>query len=99
VNVVNGITGKPMGRVVNVTSDGLMLVSQTPIPPDRQFVLRLVLPRVVGGKWDLEVDARSVWFRPDDNPNYYRIGFEFRNIGGEDAYLLENVMHTFHLAG
>jgi hypothetical protein len=76
-----------------------MLVSARALLPDRDYRLRLVLPRMVSGKDELEVEARTIWCRPDKNPAYHRIGFAFRDVGGEDAFLLEDVLHTFHLVG
>jgi hypothetical protein len=91
--------GKILGRLVDITSDGLMLVTEDAIPTKNYFRLRLTLPRMVEGRSELVIEAESIWCKPDTNPEFYRIGFKFLNLSGQDGSLIETVMHTFTLVG
>jgi hypothetical protein len=99
LNVLENESGKVLGRLVNITACGLMIVTRNPLAPDRDFELRLLFPRAISGKEGLDVKARSIYCRPDNNPDYYRIGFKFRQLSSDDATLIEDVLQKFHLVG
>jgi hypothetical protein len=99
LNVLECESGKPLGRLVNISAYGLMIVTPAPVPPDRDFELRLLFPRTVAGKDGMDIKARSVYCRRDDNPAFYRIGFKFRQLSSDDASLIEDVLQKFHLVG
>jgi hypothetical protein len=99
LNVIEADTGKSLGRLVNITGHGLMIVTRSQLSPDREFRLRLVFPRAIHGKDEMVITAVSVYCREDTNPDFYRVGFKFRKISADDTVLLEDIMHTFHLVG
>lgn len=97
--VVDAEREVPLGRLVDITCDGLMLVSDEFIPYKRHYRLRLTLPRMVDDQSELTVEAESTWSQRDANPNYYRTGFRFLNLSGRDGSLIEDVMLKFSLVG
>ena len=99
VKVLDMETGKPMGRVVDITADGLMLVADHPIEIGRQFRINIILPVIVQARGEVTAEGVAVWCQHDENPNYYKIGFRFDNITGEDGFLLEDVLHKLNLVG
>jgi c-di-GMP-binding flagellar brake protein YcgR len=88
-----------MGRVVDITADGMMLVTNGEITPGRQFQIRITLPVMVQHRSDVTVETRAVWCNQDTNPSFYKVGFKFLNLVGEEGYLLEDVMHRLNLVG
>ena len=99
VKVIDQLSGKVMGRVVDITADGLMLVTKQSIEQGQHFDLRIILPRMVDGKLDIEVKAEAVWCKSDTNPNFFKVGFRFENLAGNDGFTLEDVMHRMNLVG
>ncbi len=99
VNALDLETGKSLGRVVDITADGMMLVTEAPIEIGCVIKTRLVLPVMVQARTDVHVEAEAVWCKQDSNPDYYKIGFHFLNLPGEDGFLLEDVMQKFNLVG
>ncbi len=99
VKVVDEESGRVLGRVVDITADGMMLVTREEIAAGRYFQLRINLPVMVHHRTDISVDAKAVWCSPDTNPAYFKVGFKFANLAGEDGFLLEDVMHRFNLVG
>jgi len=99
VKVLDQVTDEILGRVVDVTADGLMLVVPERIEPGRQFNFRIILPRIVSGKMDIEVSAEAIWCKPDTNPDFFKVGFKFLNLPGNDGFTLEDVMHRMNLVG
>lgn len=99
VKVLDQASGQVLGRVVDITADGLMLVSANHLEPGKQFQLRIVLPQMTDGKMDVSVQAEVIWSRQDTNPSFFKIGFRFINLPGNDGFLLEDVMHRMNLVG
>ena len=99
VRAIDDETGNVLGRVVDITSDGMMTVTSSSVSPGQQFLVRLNLPVMVHNRSDVVVETVVVWCTRDKNPNFYRAGFKFLNLRGEDGFLLEEVMHKFSLVG
>ncbi len=99
VKVLDQESGKMIGRIVDITADGLMLVTPSKIDTGRHFHFRIILPRMSGGKTDICVEAEAVWCEQDTNPKYFKVGFRFINLPGNDGFLLEDVMHRMNLVG
>ncbi len=99
VKVLDNESGQVLGRIVDITSSGMMIVSDHAIKPGQAMVIRLNLPIMVQNRTDMVIEAQSVWCNQDQNPRFFRAGFKFSNISGEDGYLLEEVMLRFSLVG
>ena len=85
-------TGKPMGRLVDITPEGIRLVSEEGIPIDTTFEFRIILPEGFSGGEYLDVDAKCVWSKRTANPKLFESGFML--IGGTDEQteLIENLI-------
>ena len=99
VNVLDMETGKSLGRVVDITADGMMLVTNHPVNVGLRVDARVILPVMVQARTEVQVEAEAVWCKPDSNPTYFKVGFQFVNLCGEDGFLLEDVMQKFNLVG
>lgn len=99
VKVINNETGIVMGRVVDITADGMMLICQGHLNVGRQFSVRVVLPVMVQDKTHVVINAEVVYCNQDDNPSFFKTGFRFQNLPGEDGFLLEDIMHKLNLVG
>ncbi len=97
VKVFDAESNQVIGRVVDITADGLMMVGNVHLEPGRVFNLRIVLPPKSYGKNDISVQAEAVWCEQDTNPSYYQTGFKFQNLTGNDGFLLEDVMYRMNL--
>ena len=91
--------GKYVGRVVDITADGMMLVAEEQLIIGRSYTMRIILPVMVQHRTDVTVECRIVWCEQDANPSFFKAGFQFVNIPGEDGFLLEDVMHKLNLVG
>jgi c-di-GMP-binding flagellar brake protein YcgR len=99
VRVINDDSGKTMGRVVDITADGMMLVTKELIEPGKIYNFRIVLPIMVHHRSDINLQAKAVYSNGDENSEFCRCGFKFIDLPGEDGFILEDVMHTFTLVG
>jgi c-di-GMP-binding flagellar brake protein YcgR len=99
VNVLDMETGKSLGRVVDITADGMMLVTNDAVANGHRVSVRVILPVMVQARTDVQLEAEAVWCKQDSNPSYFKVGFRFLNLAGEDGFLLEDVMQKFNLVG
>jgi len=99
VKVIDQDTGKTVGRVVDITADGMMLVTKEKIVKSKVYDFRIILPVMVHHRSDVCLEAKSVWITKDSNSEYSKCGFKFINLAGEEGFLLEDVMHKLNLVG
>ena len=99
INVLAAESEQVLGRLVNITTGGLMFLADQAHDPEAVLDLRLPLPTMANGKLSIDVTGRVLWCRPDANPRFYRIGLAFDHLGAEEGYLIETVLQRLHLVG
>jgi hypothetical protein len=80
---------------VDITPEGIMLISEAPIPSDALFDLRMEFPKEIFGEERLEFSARSMWCRRDLNPDYYDTGFMIMNVPLEHVLLVKKLVSEY----
>ena len=88
-------TDQPLGRLVDITPEGIMLISETPIPSDIDFTLRMEFPKEIFGEERMEFSARSMWCHKDMNPDYYDTGFQLIDVPLEHVLLIKKLVSEF----
>ncbi|MCY1181556.1 hypothetical protein D9M73_220660 [compost metagenome] len=91
----NGITGKPIGYLGNVSEDGLMLISQLPMMIGADFSLRLKIPASEGGLRIIDLQACCLWCHEDATPQHYDAGFSLQRAPPEYGQLVEALKQYF----
>jgi Tfp pilus assembly protein PilZ len=99
VNVLDCRDDRPLGRLVNITTGGLMFLSGAPYEEGATLAMRLPLPTMANGKTAIEVTGKVIWCKPDESPKYHRTGVAFEELGAEEGYLIETVLQRLHLVG
>ncbi len=84
-----------LGHIVDITPQGLMLLSEIPLPLDAVFRLEIELPDDFNLKRTILFDATTRWCQPDVDPNFYNTGFQLSNISTEDIGIIQNIVDTF----
>lgn len=87
--VLDANTGELLGRIGNLTTEGLMLRSDQALDIDYTYALQIRLPDEVGGRAELNLEARSLWSQRAVDPTYFATGFEILNVDEEDRKVLE----------
>ena len=86
---------KLMGHVVDLTKEGMMIISDEELPKDTVFQLKMILPFEMDGIKQITFDAKSAWSAKDANPGYYNIGFKFTEISEEDVERIEHILEAY----
>jgi hypothetical protein len=95
LEVFNRFTGKPIGYLGNISSEGLMLVSQLPMMVNVDFDLRLKIPGPEGDMHTIDFTATCLWSREDINPRHYDSGFCLLEAPAEYGQLIVALLQYF----
>jgi len=88
-------TGQLLGYLGNITGEGVMLISELPIDVQNIYLLRLDLPDDMYSKPILNLKAKSVWCKPDIDPNFYTTGFQLLEANDEDLEIIEQIIDDY----
>jgi len=81
-------TDKVIGNMVDISINGIMIVSETPITEKTVYQLRMEFIQ------NIMFDAKCVWFR-DVGANYYISGFEFIQIEPKEIDIIKKTINRF----
>jgi hypothetical protein len=72
-------TGKELGRMVDIHQKGLLLMGSHSLPPDREFVISIEMPKAMmeQGIKNLTVKAKVMWTRPSQTTSFMENGLMF----------------------
>jgi hypothetical protein len=93
LQVTDRSTGALIGFLVNISPQGIMIMSEHPLPVGKQFNLQLLLPSTTGEKEYLQFDALSKWCKQSINTDFYDIGFELLNVSVSDFDAIQNIIY------
>ena len=88
IQVTNAITGETLGRIGNLSNDGMMLVANRPVREDALYQFVFHLPDERGHPLPLEVGVHEQWSEPANVPGQFWAGFRFIDIGEHDQATL-----------
>ena len=89
IEVVNAMTGHVVGRIGNLSCDGMMLVANELLRDDALYQFTFSLPDASGEKSALEVGMHEQWSEPAGVANQYFAGFRIIDISERDQELLQ----------
>ncbi len=69
-----------VGRLINITKDGIMLESHEPIEIKKGYRLCMELPNSFVRKPKIILDAKSIWCRKEGDFEKYKAGFQLQNL-------------------
>ena len=89
-------TGELVGHLVNISREGFRLESVRAIPVNRDFPIRIELPRDITEKPYMVFIARSKWCRPDRiDPTLFDAGFEIIQMTPSDAEIFRQIFERY----
>lgn len=79
---------EPLGYMQNMSTGGLMVVSDQLIPLNERLVLRMGLPETMNGVTEIQFRAHAVWQETDANPQLTTTGFEYDDVAFADYQII-----------
>jgi len=88
--------GNLIGYLGDLTVSGAMIISEKPMKPDTEISLAIELPELPGIKTvRMNLAARVAWCQQDLSPQYFNIGFEFKQVPPEQKALIETIIENY----
>jgi len=87
-----------LGHLADVSTDGFMLVGETPIEVNKEYSLLMRLPSVSGDMNPLEFKASSCWSSNDVNKLFYDTGFQFTAISDETINRIRSLIAEYGMS-
>jgi|TARA_R110000822_G_scaffold66105_8_gene161574 hypothetical protein len=92
LEVYNLDTGQHLGRVVDLHSEGLMLLSDQPVELFQHYALQISLPMTLNGMKEFFVDAESLWRRESIAGGQHWTGMHFVKIPDEARHCIDRMV-------
>jgi hypothetical protein len=86
---------RPVGHVVDITPDGVMLMTEREMAPGETLDLQMMLPGDPGEAVELQFKATSLWCRRDLNPDFWDVGFKTEGLPRKEAGIIETLIDDY----
>ena len=93
--VTDQSTGQPLGRLLDVTTEGMLLFSEEPIETNRIYNLSIALPKDIVTKKEIFLRAKSLHCNRDSEPRFYNTGFKIEELEERDRLTLIRVINRY----
>ena len=90
IQVTNVMTGEMIGRLGNISAEGMMLIGNRAVIEDALYQLSFHLPDEHGRLHPIEVGVHEQWSEVANVPGQSWVGFRIIDIGPEDAAVLRD---------
>ena len=97
LRVFDGASGKILGHLADISEMGIMLVSEKKIKPERDFRMKIKLPKEVSGREELSFSATSCWCKQDSNPDFYLCGFQITGLKSDLGAQIRALIRDFSM--
>lgn len=89
-------TGMNIGRLINISQEGVKLASKEILAVGRRYEMGMILPEPLEGSNTLSFDARVVWSRPaEEVAGEYHAGLQIIDIGKNDSRILDQFIERY----
>lgn len=95
VHIHDTINGGLFGELVNITTDGLMLIADREIETQAIFQLALQLPEPLRGSDRLLIGADCLWCRRTENFHRYWAGFQIIDASEQALAQIEALIDLY----
>ncbi len=93
-------TGELLGHLANLTSEGAMILCETPLSVEKTYRLHMEIPATVFARGHLDFEACCIWCQPEDiAPHLYNAGFRFTRIAPADLEVVGKIIEQYNIRG
>jgi hypothetical protein len=88
-------SGNHLGHLVDITTQGIMMISEEPVPIGKDYSFRMLLPGNITGREEINFGARCLWCRKDFNPDFYVSGFQIEDISPREVKTVTALINNY----
>ncbi len=89
--IVDYKTDQFLGCLADITSTGIMVVSENRLDTGRHYRLKLKLNKEIDCRTHICFEAVGLWCKESIDPGFYNTGFEIINLSDVDRILIEKL--------
>ena len=97
IAVIDSRTKEELGRVVDISSEGIMLSSPAQDVLQTYSSLTFVIPKAMDGFRNIVFDAELRWHKKDMNPQYELLGLEVTHPLQEYKSMFQEIVRRYSL--
>lgn len=88
--------GNLLGYLGDLTASGAMIISEKPMKPNLEITLAIELPELPNIRAvRMSLTSRVAWCQQDLSPQYFNIGFEFKEVSAEQKKLIDSIIENY----
>ena len=92
LEISNQEDGQLLGHLGDLSADGVMLITEQPMPIKQQMKIRIRLPHLEEFAQEfINVMVETRWTKPDSNPDFHCTGCLFLDLQTADRLVIEQV--------
>ena len=92
LEVREGGSDREIGRVTEITTEGMKLQTPEPMAPDAVFELEMSMPPARRTREAIRFDAQVVWCTKSDDTGLYESGISMKGLTAEDVAEIKQIM-------
>ena len=87
-------TDQSLGRVVDITTQGMRLCSRHPLEPGSKTSFKMCLPVMEEVEKEIAFKARIIWCNPAILPGYFDAGIQLQDLSISDEEAIESFIEN-----
>lgn len=95
LRVFDRTTNELTGQLVDITPDGIMLITDHPMVDPASHSFFMEFPEEVAGKTHLEFTAKPMWCKVDINPDMFAVGCEINQVSQADVDIIQALINEY----
>jgi hypothetical protein len=97
LQVVDKNTGDIVGRVANLSPEGLMLITTDRLVKDMQLELSMALPEKIFNRDRIECAAKCTWCKRNATTDFYEAGLQLFGVTDRDIEAIVALITKYRL--
>lgn len=95
LRVFDGLSSRLLGHLLDISHEGIMLITESQVVSDQDFQLRMRLPTRSGDQKEIILPATTRWCRRDGNPGFFLAGFQMKHLGESTSQHISSLIKDF----
>lgn len=98
LRVFDGMSSRVVGHLMDISTNGVMILSDEPVAVNEEYRLRMRLPWEMAGSDEIVFSATSRWCHADENPDFFMTGFQIRDIEHDAEEMIRHLIDEFGIS-
>jgi hypothetical protein len=88
-------SGDLIGNLVDLTSEGLQLISEKEIAPGKLLEIRMEFPEDVDGEHEIQLNAQAVWCDHQLDPDLFSVGCKLIPVTPSNVTIIRDLINNY----